>query len=237
MVNTSKPLYNPLPPKQGHVAETCINTMIPSNITYASTFQGLPINASSDLGAHTEIIQNLHDRFLYMANHPTVLGFMVAMFDLRFPQMMPCPTGNGTLVRFVNSLHQSLRRAGLEHQYVWVYECSQDEGHHYHVCLLIEDHPAYPFAVIIRKIHDLWGCALGIMGNHALVWDYTRDSNGYPLLYPTNGTVIRRDDPYRQQLIKKMFYWSSYLGKTRSKNGRPMNVKAFGASRLPPTLG
>jgi hypothetical protein len=203
--------------------------MRPHNIITQQPFDDFQANVNEDKPNHSEIVICLRDRFLYM--DLTQDAYMQIMFDLRYPQSMICPMDNSHLQRFLNSLHTWLRRAGLNHQYVWVWEESRDGGHHYHVCLLVQASSYYPFHTVMEKIKALWGLGFGITGRHGLVWDYTKDTNGNPI--DVNGRIISHDDPNRQQVLNNGQRWASYLAKCRTKENCPENLRGYGASQLP----
>jgi hypothetical protein len=197
--------------------------MYDRNITFGPCFHGHPINASPTLPCHGEILSCIWKRMVYMtSNYRSVMYIHLV---LTFRNTDPCPSDNDAIRQLMNSLSQNLNRNGMPHQYIWVYEDSQDGGHHHHLALLVATNWPQAFYVIVNKVKELWTSA-----TNGIVNDCTRDRDGNP---QENGIFMVQGTLEFPQTFERCFHWASYLAKTKDKYDKPFNLKTFGSSRLP----
>ena len=182
-------------------------------------YRGFSVNADQNNPSHSEILDSIQDRFLYMTSaYPSVMVIQVA---LTFPQSGIYPPSNDYIKQLMNSLCHHLQRYP-DCQYIWVLERSQDGGLHYHLCLLVATNWPLAFHVIVGKLKDYWASALNIGSADGLVHYGTEG----------NGTIMHQDDPDFIQVRAQRLFHASYLAKLHTKGKLPRNLKGFGASQL-----
>ena len=205
-------------------------------VTFASEYDGLPINTDVDQkqGCHEKILDRIKDNFDYMTEHHNKIFFM--RYDVRFPADNCDHPDNRTFRDFNANLLKNLNRQGLDPHSVWVREQSREKHQHYHGILLMDGNKIQSTHNPIRKAEELWAKALDLPADHAkgLVDDCTKGRDGS---VQKNGVMMRKDDPQYHEKVKQCFHWASYLAKDNTKDKRLDGVRSFGASRIPNSKG
>jgi len=179
-------------------------------------------------GYYVEILQAIESLFNNMIQRHNKVLF--ATFVLKYPANTASqyPDNNVLLSRFIEALVRYYHRHNHDPKYLWVRERSSTDQIHYHVMILLNANSIQKADGIIEYAIAQWQRCLGIDNGRGFVgrcpaWS-SDDRCG--------AVVIRRNDPYFQQVYGQCFQRASYLGKCYSKGNAPANVNEYGHSRL-----
>ena len=196
------------------------------SLTYASEYQGLPINTgwNGDLPCRADILEALRLRFMRaLRDHSKVL---MMRLDLAVPMSIDHNTAHTAFVNnFMASFAKHLRRRRLDPHYVWVCEMSSNGFLHYHLVVALDGNRTWSIFHHMQAAERLWARTMGVPESAGLVDRCNNRSEGQL----GNGIMIRRGAEDFQEKLRATFYRCSYLAKTSQKSGVP---KTFGHSEL-----
>ena len=190
-----------------------------SNLVYAATLNGLPINADANknLGCHLEILTALESVLRSMLQRHSRI--FVTMLTVRLPEVHDGPYNFSV---FLESFIRHERHYYGDVKYVWRVECNPGTVHpHWHVVLVYDG----------NRTRSAWKHQQNAME----YWEHTLGTDAAGLIHVTrtrsplscgDGFMIPRGE---MDNFRDCFHFCSYIAKV-GNNMLPENTRAFGRS-------
>jgi len=189
------------------------------------------VDPGKKLYCDKKILKAIEDQFEYAEQSQKRVFFM--RYDIRFPEGVNEHTDNKLVRDFQANLIKTLKRQGLNPNYLLVREQSQEKHQHYHGVLMLEGRETQSIHNHIAAAERRWNSALDLPsreGGYGLIDDCTKDRNGNR---QENGVMLRHDDSDYESKRDECFRRASYLAKINQKANTPKGQRELFTSRIP----
>lgn len=189
------------------------------------------VDPEKKLYCDKKILKTIEDQFDYAEQSKKRVFFM--RYDIRFPEDVNEHADNKLVRDFQANLVKTLKRQGLNPNYLLVREQSREKHQHYHGVLMLEGRKTQSIHNHIATAERLWDSALDLPpreGGYGLIDDCTKDRNGNR---QENGVMLRHDDPDYEAKRNECFRRASYLAKINQKASTPKGHRELFSSRIP----